>query len=169
MAKRTILKKGDPSLKKTSRVVSDFNERLHRLLDDMKETLEEANGVGLAAPQVGVLRRAFIVIDYSGEEPRTIELINPEIIQTEGEQIGHEGCLSLPNIWGIVTRPEYVRVKAQDRNGNFFEVDGKGLLARAFCHENDHLNGVLFDEIADRFIDEEELESLREGEAAEEE
>ncbi|NMA37277.1 MAG: peptide deformylase [Papillibacter sp.] len=167
MALRTILKKGDPSLKKKSREVKDFNERLHRLLDDMKETLEEANGVGLAAPQVGVLRRVFIVTDFSGEEPKTIEFINPEIIEKNGEQIGHEGCLSLPNIWGIVTRPEYVKVRAQDRNGNFFEIDGTGLLARAFCHENDHLNGVLFDELADRFIDEEELEELREAEAEE--
>jgi peptide deformylase len=164
MATRTILKKGDPSLKKKSREVKDFNERLHRLLDDMRETLEKASGVGLAAPQVGVLRRAFIVIDYNGEEPKLLELINPEITETEGEQIGPEGCLSLPNIWGIVTRPERVRIKAQDRYGNYFETEGRGLTARAFCHELDHLQGVLFDEIADRFLTEEELESLRESE-----
>ncbi len=164
MATRTILKKGDPSLKKVSREVKDFNERLHRLLDDMRETLDKASGVGLAAPQVGVLRRAFIVIDYSGEEPKLMEFINPEIVETEGEQIGPEGCLSLPNIWGIVTRPERVKIKAQDRYGAYFEAEGCGLTARAFCHELDHLQGVLFDEIADRFLTEEELESLRESE-----
>ncbi len=164
MAVRTILKKGEPSLKKKSREVRDFNERLHRLLDDMRETLEQASGVGLAAPQVGVLRRAVIVVDYGGEEPEWLELINPEIIEAEGEQIGPEGCLSLPNIWGIVTRPERVRLRAQDRNGNYYEKEGTGLTARAFCHEIDHLNGVLFDEIADRFLSEEEMENLSKAE-----
>ncbi len=168
MAIRTIVKKGDPGLKKKSREVKDFNERLHKLLDDMRESLDEASGVGLAAPQVGVLRRAVLVIDYSGEEAKCLELINPEIIEADGEQIGPEGCLSLPNIWGIVTRPEYVKVRAQDRNGEFYEAEGHGLTARAFCHEIDHLNGVLFDEIADRFLSDEEIENMSNSESEDE-
>ena len=163
---RKILTKGDLSLKKKSRAVTEFNPRLHQLLDDMKQTLEQANGVGLAAPQVGVLRRAVIVEDVSGEEPVIYELINPEIVEREGEQIGPEGCLSLTDIWGIVTRPEHVKVKAQDRFGNEFFLEADELLARACCHEIDHLEGVLFDEIADRFLDDEELAALS-GEAEE--
>ncbi|MBO4331406.1 MAG: peptide deformylase [Oscillospiraceae bacterium] len=160
MGIRKILTKGDLSLKKKSRVVTEFNPRLHQLLDDMRQTLEQANGVGLAAPQVGVLRRAVIVEDVSGDEPVIYELVNPEIVERSGEQIGPEGCLSLPDIWGIVTRPEHVKVKAQDRYGNEFELEADELLARACCHEIDHLEGVLFDEIADRFLDDEELAAL---------
>ena len=145
--------------------MTEFNARLHILLNDMLETLKEADGVGLAAPQVGVLRRAVIVADVSGEEPKYIELINPEIVSREGEQIGPEGCLILPNIWGIVTRPEKVVVQAQDRYGNPFTLEAEELLARACCHELDHLEGVLFDEIADRFLSEEEIQKMNEGEA----
>ena len=162
MGIRKIIRKGDLSLKKKSRPVTEYNARLQILLNDMRETLEEANGVGLAAPQVGVLRRAVLVADVSGEEPIYYELINPEIVEQEGEQIGPEGCLSLPNIWGIVTRPAKVKVKAFDRSGKPFELEAEGLLARACCHEIDHLNGILFDSIADRFLSEEEIEEMSE-------
>ena len=162
MGTRKILKKGDLSLKKKSRPVTEYNARLQILLNDMRETLAEANGVGLAAPQVGVLRRAVLVADVSGEDPIYYELINPEIVEQEGEQIGPEGCLSLPNIWGIVTRPEKVKVKAFDRNGQPFELEAEGLLARACCHEIDHLDGILFDSIADRFLSDEEIEEMSE-------
>ena len=164
MGIRNIIKKGDISLKKTSRPVTEYNARLKILLDDMRETLIEANGLGLAAPQVGVLRRAVLVADVSGEEPVYYELINPEIVESEGEQIGPEGCLSLPDIWGIVTRPEKVKVKAFDRDGNPFELEAEGLLARACCHEIDHLNGVLFDSVADRFLSDEEIEQMEKAE-----
>ena len=162
MGIRKIIRKGDLSLKKKSRPVTEYNARLQILLNDMRETLEEANGVGLAAPQVGVLRRAVLVADVSGEEPIYYELINPEIVEQEGEQIGPEGCLSLPNIWGIVTRPEKVKVKAFDRSGKPFELEAEGLLARACCHEIDHLDGILFDSIADRFLSDEEIEAMSE-------
>ncbi|NLH01622.1 MAG: peptide deformylase [Clostridiales bacterium] len=160
MAIRNIVKKGDSVLEKRCRPVTEFNERLHILLDDMKDTLLNSGGVGLAAPQVGVLRRAVIVIETNvpeGEQEHIIELINPEIIEQEGEQTGPEGCLSLPGKYGIVTRPNRVRVRAQDRNGDFFEADGEALTARCFCHEIDHLDGILFPERAERMLSPEEL------------
>lgn len=160
MAIRNIVKKGDSVLEKRCRPVTEFNERLHILLDDMKDTLLNSGGVGLAAPQVGVLRRAVIVIETNvpeGEQEHIIELINPEIIEQEGEQTGPEGCLSLPGKYGIVTRPNRVRVRAQDRNGNFFETDGEALTARCFCHEIDHLDGILFPQRAERMLSPEEL------------
>ena len=160
MALRNIVKKGDEVLTKKCRVVTDFNPRLHKLLDDMKETLLASGGVGLAAPQVGVLRQAVLVIDTNQEGEPVIELVNPEIIAREGEQEGPEGCLSIPNVWGIVKRPQKVRVRAQDRNGELFEVEGEGLTARAFCHELDHLSGVLFDLRAERMLTQEEMEEL---------
>ena len=150
------------SLYKKSRTVTDFNPRLHQLLDDMAETLIESGGVGLAAPQVGILRRAVLVIETNVEEDEEeyiIELINPEIIEREGEQTGAEGCLSLPNEYGIVTRPETVKVRAQDRNGEWFEVSGSGLTARCFCHEIDHLDGILFTNHAERMLTAEELDN----------
>ena len=164
MAVRNILRDGDPSLLKKSRAITDFNARLHTLLDDMRETLTEANGLGLAAPQVGALRRAVLVVDTdTGEDDeQIIELINPEIIESSGVQTGSEGCLSIPGVFGIVRRPEYVKVRAQDRYGNTFEVEGQGLTARAFCHEMNHLDGVLFTEIADSILTAEELEKLAE-------
>ena len=164
MALRTIRIDGDSALLKKSRTVTDFNERLHTLLDDMRETLMEANGVGLAAPQVGILRRAVLVLDIKDgeEEDQLIELINPEIIEADGEQSGAEGCLSVPGVWGIVTRPEHVRVRAQDRYGDWFEVEGEGLTARAFCHEIDHLEGRLFTEVAERLLTEEEMDEMAE-------
>ena len=168
MALRNILTKEQPLLYKKSRRVTDFNSRLHQLLDDMTETLMQANGVGLAAPQVGVLRRAVLVIETNvpeGEDEYVIELINPEIIESSGEQEGAEGCLSVPGEYGIVKRPMTVKVRAQDRNGEFFEVEGTGLTARCFCHEIDHLEGVVFTAKAERMLSEEELQ----GEAAGEE
>jgi len=164
MAIRNILRGDDPALKKNSRVVNDFNKRLHILLDDMRETLEDANGLGLAAPQVGVLRRAVLIVDTTIEtdnlDEQIIELINPEIIDSSGEQNGSEGCLSVPGVYGLVSRPDYVKVVAQDRFGESFELCGRGLTARAVCHEIDHLNGIIFTTLTDHILTEEELEQL---------
>lgn len=154
MAIRRIVTQEDEILYKKSRVVTDFNDRLHQLLDDMKDTLAQAGGVGLAAPQVGVLRRAVIVIN---DDEEMLELVNPEIIYTEGEQTGPEGCLSVPAKFGMVTRPYFVRVKAQDRFGRWFETEGEDLTGRCFCHELEHLDGHLYTEHIDRFLTEEEL------------
>ena len=157
MALRKIVLQGDECLTKVCRPVTDFNSRLHTLLDDMTETLLDSGGVGLAAPQVGILRRVCVV---QNEDYEVIELINPEIIYTEGEQTGLEGCLSVPGKYGIVTRPEVVRVRAQGRNGNFFEVEDSDLTARCFCHEIEHLDGHLFVEHTDHLMTEEELEEF---------
>lgn len=140
MAIRNVVKMGDPVLNKKAKKVVDFNEKLHTLLDDMADTMYNEDGVGLAAPQVGILRRAVIVDIGTG----LIELINPQIIAQEGEQTDVEGCLSVVDYVAEVTRPNYVKVKAQDRNGKDFEIEGEGLMARAFCHELDHLEGILF-------------------------
>lgn len=156
MALRNIVKKGDPILNKKCRAVTEYNERLHTLIDDMRETLEDANGAGLAAPQVGIMRRICIVIGNDGE---MIELINPEIIESDGEQTGPEGCLSLPGKFGLVTRPNHVRVRAYDRNGNVFEAEGTEITARCFCHEIEHLDGHLFDEHVDHFMTDEDFEA----------
>ena len=145
MALLNILKEGDETLKKISRPVTEITDRTKTLLDDMAQTMRRANGVGLAAPQVGVLRR-IVVIEV--EEGELIELINPEIIKTMGEQTGPEGCLSVPGKQGTVTRPSYVKVRALDRNGVMREYEGEGLLARCFCHEIDHLDGKLYTSIA---------------------
>ncbi len=161
MALRRIVEQGDECLEKVCRPVKDFNDRLHTLLDDMAETLREANGAGLAAPQVGVLRRVCIVID---ENDKIIELINPVIVSQEGEQTGLEGCLSVPGKWGVVPRPNRVKVQAQDRNGVLFVREGEGLTARAFCHEIEHLDGHLFVEHVDHFLSEQELEEYLEKE-----
>ena len=155
MALRAIVKQGDECLQKVCRPVTEFNDRLHTLLDDMKETLIDSGGVGLAAPQVGVLRRVCVVMN---EDEEIIELVNPEIIAVDGEQTGLEGCLSVPGRYGIVTRPYVVRVRAQDRDGNIFEVEDEDLTARCFCHELAHLDGQLFVEVADRMLSDEELE-----------
>lgn len=154
MALRKIVLQGDEILTKVCRPVTNFDERLHELLDDMKETLLQANGVGLAAPQVGILRRAVVVMN---DEEEILELINPEIIDAEGEQTGPEGCLSIPGKTGMVTRPEFVRVRAQDRDGNWFEAEGYDLTARCFCHELEHLDGHLYTEHIDHFLSDEEL------------
>ncbi len=158
---RTIITQGDPTLNKVCHPVTKFDEKLWDLLDDMRETLMESNGVGLAAPQVGILRRAVLVINGQDE---VLELINPTIVHTDGEQEDMEGCLSVPGKWGFVKRPMVVRVRAQDRNGNWFEVEDEGLTARCFCHELDHLDGHLFVEHTDRLYTPEELEAMMEDE-----
>lgn len=162
MALRKIIEQGDECLTKVCRPVEAFNRRLHTLLDDMTETLQGANGAGLAAPQVGILRRVCLVLDE--EQETYLELINPEIVETSGEQTGLEGCLSVPGKWGIVTRPNKVRVRAQDRFGDWFEAEGEGLTARAFCHEIEHLDGHLYTEHIDHFLSEEELREYFEEE-----
>ena len=156
MAVLNIIKDGDETLRKVCRPVTEITPRILRLLDDMKSTLHKANGVGLAAPQVGVLRRIAIVECEPGE---LIELINPEIIEQSGEQEEVEGCLSVPERWGITHRPAKVKVKATDRKGNTFTVEGEGLLARALCHEIDHLDGIIFYDKAVRMLSKEEFEN----------
>ena len=153
MGLRKILTDAEPALHKVCRPVEKFDWRLHKLLKDMKDTLIDSNGVGLAAPQVGILRRVVLV--DTGEE--ILELINPTLIETDGEQTGAEGCLSVPGKYGLVTRPYYAKVRAQDRDGNWFEAEGEELIARCFCHELDHLDGILYTEVMDRFLTEEEL------------
>lgn len=161
MALRNILKIGEDRLRKHSRPVTVFDDRLHLIIDDMRDTLIDSGGVGLAAPQVGILRRIVLVMDTNKEEltdeEQIIELINPEIIEVSGSQTGAEGCLSVPGEYGVVTRPENVTVRAQDRFGNEFTVSGYGLTARCFCHECDHLDGVLFVDKAERMLDPDEL------------
>jgi peptide deformylase len=172
MAIRNILQDGDEILGKKSRVVDDFNDRLHVLLDDMHETLLDSGGAGLAAVQVGVLRRAFLILDVpeneneneedsdsENEEYKIVEMVNPEIVKQKGEISDREGCLSIPGRAGIVMRPETVKVKAQDRFGKHFELVCKGFMARAVCHELDHLNGILYTSIAERMLTKEEMES----------
>ena len=159
MALRTILTDQDPALHKVCRPVTAFDAKLHDLLDDLKETLAHANGAGLAAPQVGILRRVVVVVDGNEE---MLELVNPELISQEGEQEGFEGCLSVPGRWGIVKRPMKARVRAQDRNGNFFEAEGEEIVARCFCHELEHLDGHLFVEHTDHLYTGEELDAMME-------
>ena len=153
MGLRKILTDKDPALHKVCRPVEKFDGRLHKLLDDMAETLEQANGVGLAAPQIGILRRVVLV--DTGEE--VLELINPTLLETSGEQCGAEGCLSVPGKYGLVKRPNYAKVRAQDRYGNWYEAEGEELIARCFCHELDHLDGIVYTEVMERFLTDEEL------------
>ena len=154
MGIRKILTDKDPALHKVCRPVEKFDWRLHRLLDDMRDTLAEANGVGLAAPQVGILRRVVIV--DTGEE--ILELVNPEMLEVSGEQEGPEGCLSVPGKYGLVKRPYIAKVRAQDRDGQWYEYEGEELIARCFCHELDHLDGIVYTEVMERFLTDEELE-----------
>ena len=153
MGLRKILTDKDPALHKVCKPVTSFDGKLHKLLDDMAETLAEANGVGLAAPQVGILRRV-VVVDVGDE---ILELVNPTMLETDGEQVGAEGCLSVPGKYGLVKRPYYAKVKAQDRYGDWFEVEGEELIGRCFCHELDHLDGIVYTEVMERFLTEEEL------------
>jgi len=148
MAIRKIRKYGDEILRKKSKPVEVFDSRLAMLLDDMAETMRNAEGVGLAAPQIGVLRRVVVVDVGDG----LLELVNPEIIEEQGEVIDVEGCLSIPEVSGEVARPQKVKVRAYDRNGKTFEIEGEDLLARAFCHEIDHLNGILFVDKVLKFV-----------------
>ena len=157
MGLRKILTDKDPALHKVCKPVTAFDEKLHKLLDDMNETLVDSGGVGLAAPQVGILRRVFLVdVGLDGNE--IIEFINPEILETEGEQEGPEGCLSVPGKYGLVKRPYWVKVRAQDRYGDWFEAEGEELIGRCFCHENDHLDGIVYTEVMERYLTEDELE-----------
>lgn len=161
MAIRNIVTIDDPVLRKKSRPVVNFDEKLWTLLDDMKETLKKADGAGLAAVQVGILRRA-VIVDVGDGKP--LELINPEIVETSGDQEGQEGCLSLPGEWGVVRRPEFVRVRAQNRKGQWCMYKGEGLKARCFCHEIDHLDGIVFTDRAKRMLTDEELRRLNKEE-----
>ena len=157
MGLRKILTDKDPALHKVCKPVTAFDEKLHKLLDDMNETLIDSGGVGLAAPQVGILRRVFLV-DVGMDGNEIIEFINPEILETDGEQEGPEGCLSVPGKYGLVKRPYYVKVRAQDRYGDWFEAEGEELIGRCFCHENDHLDGIVYTQVMERYLTEEELE-----------
>ena len=157
MGLRKILTTADPALHKVCKPVTAFDEKLHKLLDDMRDTLIDSNGVGLAAPQVGILRRIFLV-DVGLDGEKIVEFINPEILETDGEQEGAEGCLSVPGRYGLVKRPYWVKVRAQDRDGNWFEAEGEELIGRCFCHENDHLDGIVYTDIMERYLTDEELE-----------
>ena len=162
MALRKILTDEDPALHKKCRPVTNFDDRLGELLDDLKETLAHAHGAGLAAPQVGILRRCVIVVDANDQ---MLELVNPEIIwRSEETQDGLEGCLSVPGRWGEVERPDRVRVRAHDRTGKTFEVEGEEIVARCFCHELDHLDGHIFTELTDRLYTQQELDEMMEEE-----
>ena len=154
MALRKILTDAEPALHKVCKPVEKFDNKLHTLLDDMRETLIESGGVGLAAPQVGILRRVVLV----DTEEEILELINPTLVATDGEQVGAEGCLSVPGKYGLVKRPYYAKVKAQDRNGDWYEAEGEELIARCFCHELDHLDGIIYTEVMERYLTEEELQ-----------
>ncbi len=153
MGLRKILTDKEPALHKVCRPVEKFDWRLHKLLNDMKDTLIDSNGVGLAAPQVGILRRVVLV--DTGEE--ILELVNPVMVETDGEQEGPEGCLSVPGKYGLVKRPYYAKVRAQDRYGDWYEAEGEELIARCFCHELDHLDGIVYTEVMERFLTEDEL------------
>ena len=162
MSVRKIITKGDPVLGKKAHPVTQFDEKLHGLLDDMRDTLAQASGAGLAAPQVGILRRV-VVISTSEEEGEILELVNPTIVATEGEQDGLEGCLSVPGYWGRVRRPMKATVRAQDRNGEWFERTGEAMTARCFCHEVDHLDGRLYTELVEgKLYTNDELEEMME-------
>ena len=155
MGLRKILTDQEPALHKVCKPVTVFDKKLHRLLDDMRETLIDSNGVGLAAPQVGILRRV-VLVDVGDE---IIELVNPTLLETDGEQIGPEGCLSVPGRYGLVKRPYWAKVRAQDRYGDWYEAEGEELIARCFCHELDHLDGIIYTEVMERFLTDEELEA----------
>ncbi len=165
MAIRIVREYGEEILRKKCKPVKAFDEKLHVLLDDMAETMYSYNGVGLAAPQVGMLKRAVVIDIGDG----ILELINPEIIETSGEQTGSEGCLSVPGKAGDVTRPNYVKVRAFDRNGNEYEVEGEELMARALCHEIDHLDGILYTDLCDELYDVQPPEEDDDEETEEEE
>lgn len=153
MAQRTILTIGDETLNKKCRVVTEFNDRLATLLDDMTETLKESGGVGLAAPQIGVLRRVVVILDINKDPEEVIELINPEVIEHNTLEETVEGCLSVPGKYGYVMRPTWAKIRAQDRRGNWFEREGEGIVAQCFCHETEHLDGHLFTEKVIEYVE----------------
>ena len=158
MGLRKILTDKEPALHKVCKPVTSFDNKLFKLLDDMAETLVDSGGVGLAAPQVGILRRV-VLVDVGEEESEILELINPEMVETDGEQEGPEGCLSVPGKYGLVKRPYFAKVRAQDRFGDWYEAEGEELIARCFCHELDHLDGIVYTQVMDRYLTEEELEA----------
>lgn len=161
MALRNLVYEGESTLRKKCKPVTDFGSKLAVLLDDMADTMHDSNGVGLAAPQVGMLRRVVVIDTTPDEEVGVaVEMINPEIIAREGSQTGMEGCLSVPGKYGIVERPMKVTARYQDRTGHFHEITGEGLTARAICHELDHLDGVLYIDVAQRMLTQEELDAL---------
>lgn len=180
MALRNIVQDGDPILKKISRPVTKFDDRLAQLLNDMGETMLEANGLGLAGPQVGILRRIFVALDerdipedlpleeFEKLETKVREFINPEILEQEGEIKAYEGCLSFPGEYGAIVRPSKVKVRAQDRNGEFFELEAEGMLARCICHETNHLDGITIADLAEYFYDPDVPHDLDEEERADE-
>ncbi len=157
MATRKIVKIGDETLRKVCRPQEKFDLRLGILLKDMADTMYKAEGVGLAAPQVGILRRV-VVVDVTSDRTGLKEMVNPEILESSGSQTGREGCLSVPERQGVVTRPMKVKVRYQDRHGKWMELETEGFEARAVCHEIDHLNGVLYVDVMDRELTEEEIE-----------
>ena len=154
---KTILQKDDPALHKVCHAVTKFDRKLEALLNDMTDTLKDSGGLGLAAPQIGILRRVCVVLD---DDEQYLELINPEILSEEGEQEGFEGCLSLAGMYGIVTRPMRVRVRAQNRTGEFVEYEREGVTARCFCHELEHLDGHMYYEKAGRLFTEDEVDKI---------
>ena len=161
MALRNMCFEGEEVLRKKCKPVTEFNGKLAVLLDDMADTMHDRNGVGLAAPQIGLLRRVVVIDTTPDEEVGVfVEMINPEIIAREGSQTGMEGCLSVPGRYGIVERPMKVTARYQDRKGRFHEITGEGLTARAICHEVDHLDGVLYIDVAQRMLTPEELDEL---------
>lgn len=159
MALRTILTLGDEALTKKCRPVTKFDDRLKQLVQDLTETLQASSGVGIAAPQVGVLRRVVVVLDVTQEPEEVIVLINPQVIETRGSARVPEGCLSAPNVWGYVTRPTWAKVRAQDVDGNWFERVGEDMVAQCFCHESEHLEGHMFTEKIEEFIDPEDIQN----------
>ena len=169
MALRKILTKGDEQLAKHCRPVEKFDDRLHVLIDDMRETLENSGGVGLAAPQIGILRRVVVrptmtgaipvvILDVNKDPEEMVELVNPEVIEQRGAERVVEGCLSVPGVYGYVTRPTWAKIRAQDRFGNWFEREGEGIVAQCFCHETEHLDGHLFTEKVEEYIDPEAMQ-----------
>lgn len=158
MAIRNILVEGDEMLNKKCRAVTDFNNHLHTLIDDMRETLLASGGAGLAAPQIGVLRRVVVLLDINKDPEEMVELVNPEVIEMNELQPTIEGCLSVPGKYGYVNRPTWAKIRAQDRNGNWFEREGEDIVAQCFCHETEHLDGHLYTEKVTEYVDMEQVE-----------
>ena len=161
MAIRVIRTEEDPVLRKISRPVKEVTPKIITLIDDMLDTMYEAMGVGLAAPQVGILRRVVVLLDVNKEPEEMVELVNPEVIEQRGAERVVEGCLSVPGVYGYVTRPTWAKIRAQDRFGNWFEREGEGIVAQCFCHETEHLDGHLFIEKVEEYVD---VEQMQDGE-----
>ena len=158
MAIRSIRTIGDEVLKKECKAVTEVTDHTLELIEDMFDTMYSAGGVGLAAPQVGILRRVVVLLDVNKEPEEMVELVNPEVIEQKGSERVVEGCLSVPGVYGYVTRPTWAKIRAQDRNGNWFEREGEGIVAQCFCHETEHLDGHLFTEKVEEYIDPEAMQ-----------